>query len=51
MEDRITARLAELEEAAKQRETELLVIRNIIAELRNLLDPRPIVTEGEDQPT
>lgn len=50
MHERIIKRLAELRQAQKQRETELIVLNNLIAELERLLEPEPIFTHGEDAP-
>ena len=44
MEDRITQRLAELKEAARTKEIELIVIRNLVAELERLRAPLPIIS-------
>lgn len=46
MEEKVKARLAELHEAERKTELELIVIRNLIAELDRLL--APIITEGEE---
>jgi hypothetical protein len=50
MEERIRARIEELEQYIRQRETELLAARTVVAELQALLQPEMVVTEGEAPP-
>jgi hypothetical protein len=48
MEERIQTRLAELIKAERTAEIELIVVRNLIAELQKLLAPAPVVTSGTE---
>lgn len=49
MEERITARIAALENAERDTELQLMAIKTVLAELRALVAPdQPIITEGED---
>lgn len=48
MEERIRVRLDELTKAERTAEIELVVIRNLIAELQRLLALAPVVTSGEE---
>jgi hypothetical protein len=47
VEERIHARIAELEQAERDTVMQLTVVRNLLAELRALVAPEPVVTEGE----
>jgi hypothetical protein len=47
MEERIAARIAELERAEKETETRLIIIRNLIIELHNLIAPAAPVMSGD----
>lgn len=46
MEERIKARIAELAQAEREAELQLIAIRQRLAELRDLIEA-PIMTEGE----
>lgn len=53
MEERITHRIAELEQAERQTEAQLIAIRTVLAEMRALLQPAPIISGdaiGEELP-
>jgi hypothetical protein len=53
MEERIAQRLAELKEAARTKEIELIVLRHLIAEYEALLAPAPTISGdpiGEELP-
>lgn len=54
MEERLQARIAELETAERQTETHLIAIRAVLTELRALLHPAPIMSGdplGEEPPS
>ena len=48
MEERITQRIAALEQAERDTELQLMAVRTVLAELRALIQPAPTMTEGED---
>ena len=50
MEERITARIAELEQAERDTELQLIVIRTVLAEMRALLTPAAPIMTGDGLP-
>jgi hypothetical protein len=48
VEEQMKARIEELKNAEREAERQLYAIRAVLGELQALLQPAPIMTEGED---